>query len=566
VSRRRFLAVFVGGVTVIPLLAACSSAPQAGAPTSAPAAAPTTAPAAPTTAPAAAPTTAAAAPPVAAAAPTTVAAVPAATAAPGVAGAAPTGTMTFLSAEHLLGTWDPTAHTSLAMLRDEPAAYDYLLDSDENKKLIPMLATEWKNVAPDTWQFKLRPNVKYHDGQTLNAENVKAAIEYASGKDQVSYFWFPGSVTVDIVDNMTVNLKTAGPAASLLYTLTMIPITAADDVNNKDNFKRKQNGTGMFRFVKFENDAAYYEANTEYWNGPPKLKSFVFKFVQDPATRLAALRSGEADMIDRVESEHVPIIEGDSKLYVDKKNTVETKWLAFKSKKEPFQNNPKLRQAIAYAIDRETLVRDILQGYGKVSDSFLSPEAFGYQPSPSNIKYDPDMAKKLLADAGHPDGKDLPELGYVTSVGFYPKTKEYGEFIVANLQAIGLQANLIPMEIGALYAGIFNPTPDWHMADHGFMPTTPEPDVFIRTLYHSPGLIANIDDRAIDDALDAEKREIDFDKRTQVLTTQTVPTLYNEMPAVPLFVSQLVTGVSKRVQNLVIRSTSKFPLHEVIVT
>jgi peptide/nickel transport system substrate-binding protein len=478
----------------------------------------------------------------------------------------PSGSLTFLSAEHLLGTWDPTAHTSLAMLRDEPAVYDYLLDSDENNQLIPMLATEWTNLAPDTWQFKLRPNVKYHDGQTLNAENVKAAIEYASGKDQVSYFWFPGSVAVDIVDDLTVNLRTQGPAASLLYTLTMIPITAADDVNNKANFAKKQNGTGMFKFVKFQDDAAYYEANTDYWNGPPKLANFTFKFVQDPATRLAALQSGEAEMIDRVESEHVPIIQGAGNLYVDTKNTVETKWLAFKCQIPPFQDNPTLRRALAYAIDRTTLVNDIMQGYGQISDSFLSPQAFGYQSSPQNVTYDPDMAKQLLAQAGYPDGNGLPNLQYVTSVGFYPKTKEYGEFIVQNLQAIGVNATLVPMEIGALYAGIFNPKADFQMADHGFMPTTPEPDVFIRTLYHSPGLITNILDPDIDAGLEAEKQTIDFNQRTQVLTTQTIPTLYQKMPAVPLFVSQLVTGVNNKVQNLIIRSTSKFPLHEVSVS
>src|SRR5581483_942088 len=226
------------------------------------------------------------------------------------------------------------------------------------------------------------------------------------------------------------------------------------------------------------------------------------------------------------------------------------------------------RRAIAFAIDRETLVKDIMTGYGRVSDSFLSPKAFAYQPSPANVKFDKDMAQKLLADAGFPGGNGLPELGYVTSVGFYPKTKEYGEFIVQNLADVGIKAKLIPMEIGALYSGIFNQNPDWHMADHGFMPTTPEPDVFIRTLYYGGdkgGLIADDKDKDLDAALDAERKELDFDKRTQVMTTVTVPKLYDVMPAVPLFVSMLVTGVNKKVKNLVIRSTSKFPLLNVSV-
>jgi peptide/nickel transport system substrate-binding protein len=174
----------------------------------------------------------------------------------------------------------------------------------------------------------------------------------------------------------------------------------------------------------------------------------------------------------------------------------------------------------------------------------------------------------MLADAGFADGKGLPELGYVTSVGFYPKTKEYGEFIVQNLADVGVPAKLIPMEIGALYAGIFEKQPEWHMSDHGFMPTTPEPDVFIRTLYYGGekgGLTTNITDKGLDDALDAERRELDLQKRTQVMTDVTVPKLYEVMPAVPLFVSVLVTGVNKRVKNLLIRSTSKFPLLNVSV-
>jgi peptide/nickel transport system substrate-binding protein len=482
--------------------------------------------------------------------------------APAVIAQAPSGTLKILWSGPLAGrTWDPTDHTSVNNLRYEVNVYDYLVDADENANLVPGLATEWTNIAPDTWEFKLREGVKFHDGQDFDAEDVKAAIEYASSDSQLSHIWFPGPVTGEVIDAYTVRLKTQGPAASLLYLLGMVPITCKENIEDKSTWEERPNGTGPFRMVRAERDLVYHEANEEYWRGSPKIAEMTWEYVIDPTTRLAGLISGEAHFIDRMESEQVPVVEGDANLAVIATDTVEQKWLSYKCAKPPFDTNIKLRQAIAYAIDRETIVNDILQGYGRVSDSFLAPGAFGYAPSPNNPTYDPDRAQQLLEEAGY----DGSELGYGTSVGFYPKTKEYGEFIVQNLAQVGVNCQLKTMEIGALYETVMlNAEPEgFEMVDHGWMPTTVEPDNFLRALFYSPGAHNQVSDPEIDAALDAERQIIDLEERQQVLAEETLPLLMEKMPNVPLFVSQLLTGVNTRVKNLQILPTSKFSLWDV---
>ena len=133
-----------------------------------------------------------------------------------------------------------------------------------------------------------------------------------------------------------------------------------------------------------------------------------------------------------------------------------------------------VREAISYAIDRQTIVSDIMEGYATVADSFVAPVAWGYAPATGFPTYDPAKAKALLAQAGYPGGKGLPTLTYLTSVGFYPKTKEYGEAIVSNLADVGIDCTLVPMETASWLNALYSPTPG-DMIDMGWMPPAMEP-------------------------------------------------------------------------------------------
>jgi peptide/nickel transport system substrate-binding protein len=487
--------------------------------------------------------------------------VPASAAGPG-----PTGKLVILSAETFTGSWDPTGHTVLANMHAEWNCYDRLVDLDPTtQQLTPRLATEWKWIDPMTLEVKLRQGVKFHDGKVFDATDVKASLEKYSDPKSVASSWWPQQVTVEVVDPATARIKAPKPFASLLFVLASTEIASADDFANPDRLKARMNGTGPFKFVKYENNAITFEANTDYWDGAPKLKEFVYQYVADPAARLTALQTGEAQITERVESEQVPLIEADKNLVVVKHLATENKAVFYTYPIKPMENNT-LRQALSYAIDRNSIVTDIMQGFGKLAESHLSPEQWGWAPAANLPTYDPKKAADLLTQAGYPGGKGLDGLVYYTSVGFYPKTKEYGEVIVQNWSDVGVKVEFRPMEVGTWLKYIYEPS--LPMADAGWAPPNLDPDATLYALFRSRGPkdqshACYFRDADVNAAIDAEGQETDLAKRADLLKTKTLPLLADKVPIMPLFTSMLIWAETKNVQGFAPRATSVFDLKNV---
>lgn len=501
---------------------------------------------APTTAPASAPTTAAAA------------------ATPPPSGA-PAGSFHFLSAESLTGNWDPTLHTNLGQIRFERIVFNKLFDAKCDPKsveeLIPSLATKWEQVDPTTLRFNLRKGVKWHNGKPFTADDVKATFEYSSDPEKPAFGWWPGHVTCKVVDELTVDCSTVDssgkpiPTGSLLYSAVFIPILQADDVKSPDQLKGSINGTGPFKYVQTKGNAQYCDANMDYWGGPPKLKEVVWEWVSDVDTRLKALQTGEADAIDRVEAEQVDVIKNGQGMAVADTISVENKWLHFRNSQDIFNEKVSgakavaLRQAFACAIDKESIAKDIFLGYTGVARAHITPAKFGYKEMPNEIKFDMDKAKKLLTDAGYPNGQGLPPIEYITSIGFYPKTKEYGEFITAAWQSMGIPAKINVMESAAWGERLYNKDAG-QMIDSGWCTGSPEPDLVLRMQFHSSThRIDYIEDSDIDEVLDAERNETDLNKRRDILQTKTLPKLMDKIPSYPMLISVFIHGYRTNVQG-----------------
>jgi ABC-type transport system substrate-binding protein len=199
--------------------------------------------------------------------------------------------------------------------------------------------------------------------------------------------------------------------------------------------------------VRQDGNTTVLEAFDGFYLGKPKLPGINFSFVGDATTRTLALLNGEADLIERLEAEQVASIEAQEGFAINKAVSVENKYLWFRCSKPPF-DNVLLRQAAAHAIDRSVIL-DVLGVSGHPSNAWISPVKFGYVDTPNYSEYNPEECQRLLAEAGFPNGQGLPELEYITSVGFYPKTKEYGEVITAMLQEQGFPVTLNVMEVAA---------------------------------------------------------------------------------------------------------------------
>lgn len=476
-------------------------------------------------------------------------------------------TLTMLSAESFTGSWDPTGHTILANIHVEYIVFDRLVNMDMNTlEIKPGLATEWEYLEDGvTLELKLRDGVKFHDGSDFDATDVAETVKRFSDQSRVASAWWAEPIEAEVVDDLTVRLKpSSGNAyAPLLNNLSFTPILSSDDIENEERLMNNLNGTGPYKFVRFENEQCDFVRNEDYWDteNAAKIENFVFRYVADPATRLAALQTGEADIIERVESEQVPSIESDDELKLLTATAIEQKNLVFKFRVPPMDNKL-LRQAISYAIDRETIVNDIMQGYAGQAENFISEVAWGFAPAEGFPTYDPDKAKELLAEAGYPNGEGLPELTYATSVGFYPKTKEYGEYIVSNLADIGINCKLVPMETASWLDALYQPEPA-HMIDTGWMPPGLEPDLTIGAFYRSPGQVAFCEIPELNDVLMKEARITDSNEREEVLKSEVYPMIAEYVPHMTLFNSVLIYAMRSDVEGFEPTPTSAMPFNKV---
>ncbi len=453
-----------------------------------------------------------------------------------------------LTSENWVGTWDPCNHTSIFGANVQNLVFDHLVELDpDTYEIVPGLAKEWKYEG-NTLVMNLREGIKFHDGTDFTAEDAKYSLDrHCDPSSAVSNIWLEPIVT-KTVDDYTIEISTESgkPLASLLSILYYVCMTSSED--DAEALKTHLNGTGYYKFNDYSDNTLYLEANEEYWGGAPAIKNVEWKYVSDSATRLAALQSGEADLTERVDSEQVAALNEYSDIESRKVTTTELKHFIFKFGSE-IMNEDLVRQAIAYAIDKDTIVNDIMGDLAAPTDSMVAASSLGYAPAEGQITYDPEKAKELLEEAGYPNGEGLPEIRYATSNGFYPKTKEYGEYIVACLNAVGINVKFDVMETSA-WNDILYLEDSTDAIDCGWMCQILDPDQKLLMWYKTKGIISWVSDPEIDAVLEKEARELDVDARAKILKEEVYPTIAAKVCDVPLFQSVLIYGINTRVEGI----------------
>ena len=477
------------------------------------------------------------------------------------------GTVTYLSASNFIGSWNPYDNLILIHMRAQRMVYDYLMWIDNDGKFVPGLATSLESTAPTTWEAKLRKGVKFHDGHPFTAADVKASIELASNPKSATGSLFPGQLQVEVVDDYTARIHTPEPFAALKGACLAANqsgaiISAADAAKGEDFLKSKMNGTGPFKMAGYGGEAngLHLTANHSYWRGKPKVGDVYIKYVSDTSTRLAALQSGQADIVEGLGPNEAKALAGTSGINVQHTTSTDSILLAFRCNKPPF-DNAKLRLAVAHAINTPSIVKDIYGGYAVVNEMFGQPHTIGYKADPAFPKFDKAKAQQLLADAGFPGGQGLPQLTFMSTTGAYPKIQEISQFIVQNLQAIGIKVNLQVMDETAWQDAMFKP--DGHMFIHGWLVPTPDRNAWYTSLFRSKGLISFISDPTIDAAINAQSQALDPTSRVQVIQSKLEPALAAAMPEFPIFTYDLITGVSSKIHGLTIPHWYEFDMFPV---
>jgi peptide/nickel transport system substrate-binding protein len=343
--------------------------------------------------------------------------------------------------------------------------YDRLLDRDPKTfRPRPMLATAWRTVNDTTWEFTLRQGVRFHNGEPFTAHSVKATIDYALDPANKSHYaasayWKPVK-EVQVVDDYTVRFITEKPWPNLIdhASLTNALIMPAKALKELGAQRLAQHpiGTGPFRFVEWRRDERLVlERNPDYWQGPADVSRVTFRFIPEFSARLAALLSGEIDIMKDVPPHAVEAVERSGRATVRAAVSSRINYLALVTLKPGPMQDVRVRRAMNHAINVDELISQVLKGRATRMCGPLAPPNVDYAPVEC-YAYDPQRAVNLLREAGHDPARLTLTLD--TPSGRYPLDKDVSLAIAAQLQRLGIKVNVVVNEWGTHLDKIKNRT------------------------------------------------------------------------------------------------------------
>jgi peptide/nickel transport system substrate-binding protein len=350
------------------------------------------------------------------------------------------------------GSMDPYKDNSVVGVQVQGHLYDPLVDfRGPDFTQTPLVAERWENPDPTTWRFFLRKGIKFHDGKELTGEDIKFSIELAqaspTAKAKVSNI-----TDVRVVDRHTVELKTSGPAASLLANLGFIYVLPKADYQARgaEAFSQKPVGSGPYRLERWDKGQRIVLAAFDgYWGGKKSPARIVIRPITESSTRLAELLTGGVDIIQDLPVENVQQVRAQKELEVVQSKGIRQIFFPFNSKADGPLKDPRVRQAVNLAIDRDTIVRDVLQGFGEARTGPFGTKQMGYNPEAAKLlAYNPERAKALLKEAGHPGGIDIV---WNICRGCWLKDSEILETVANQLRAVGIRVKLNLLEVNQLF-------------------------------------------------------------------------------------------------------------------
>ena len=306
--------------------------------------------------------------------------------------------------------------------------FNSLVGTDARVRLRPNLAESWRPVDESTWEFKLRPGVKFHNGQDFTAEDVAFTLQRVPNvpNSPSSYAQFVRAIkSVEIVDPLTIRFRTEGPYPQLPNDLTgvmMLDKQTHEGVSTEDfNTGRAAIGTGPFRFVSYRNgESVVLERNDNYWGDKPHWQKVNYRIITGDAGRTSALLAGDVDLIDQVPTSDLARLRKDNRIRVDETVGLRLIYLALDQAREdgsPFitgpngekldrnpLRDPRVRHALSLAVDRAAISARVMEDATVPTGQIMAKGVFGFAPDIAAPKADPNAAKKLLAEAGYPNG------------------------------------------------------------------------------------------------------------------------------------------------------------------
>jgi peptide/nickel transport system substrate-binding protein len=356
--------------------------------------------------------------------------------------------------------------------------FERLVGQDDRQRMVPELAESWKTIDPNTWEIKLRRDVKFHDGTPFTADDVLFSFERAPNVEgsPSSFGIYIKGKTLTRVDDHTIHIKTAAPYPLMpndLSTIYIISRKHGQGAKTPDyNSGKAAIGTGAYRFVEYTpGNRIVMQRNEQYWGQKPTWQRVTFRALKSDPSRVAALLAGDVDFIDEVPATDMERLKKDPKLTVAQvvSNRIIYLHLDHWRDDSPFVRakdggplkNPlrdvRVRQAISKSIDRDAIVSRVMEGVAIKAGQLLPDGFFGVSAKLKPVAYDPNGAKKLLAEAGVPNGFRLT---IHSPNDRYPNDAKIAEAVGQMLSRNGIDTQVVTMTQGVFFRDASSGSPE----------------------------------------------------------------------------------------------------------
>ncbi|HVB87765.1 MAG TPA: ABC transporter substrate-binding protein [Candidatus Dormibacteraeota bacterium] len=437
--------------------------------------------------------------------------------------AAEPGTLNFLI-ESMPTNLDPRIGTDAQSEEIDGLIFDGLVQRNAQMDVAPDLAQSWETPNPLTYIFHLRHGVKFHDGRPFTSADVKYTLDsIMSGKVQTPKRGaFELVQSVDAPDPYTVVIHLREPYASFIFNLSRLAIGIVPK-DSGSNFAQDPIGTGPFKFVSMTTDEqVVLERNSNYFGKIPNITRVRMRVVPEAIVRALELRKGTADVggVDSLTPDMIVTLTKDPDIVVDEQPGTQLAYIGFNFN-DPILSHREVRQALAYATDRESLIRYLLRGQARPASSVLPPSNWAYDPNVKKYSYDPAEANRLLDAAGFHRGPDGVRFHITLKTSTEESARLLGEALANQWSRVGVVLDLRSLEPGTFYADISRGSFQLYtLRWTGY--TNDDPDIF-DYVYNSkrmPPLGANRGhyvNPALDSLLNQQRGEMDRAKRKQLI-------------------------------------------------
>lgn len=443
----------------------------------------------------------------------------------------------------------PYTHNAVAGSYMNMLVFSTLFITDENLDPVPSLVETAENTSETEWVLKLKPDIKFHDGTPLTAEDVVASLNFAKTFTEVAQFT-KSVETAEVVDELTVKLTTPGPSATLLYDLSSHAnsIVPKELIDSGNDFNKNPIGSGPYVFKDWTlGDSVTFESFDGYFLGTPPIKNMTWKIIPEGSSRTIALEAGEVDMVIEVEAMDAARLEESEDITLLKHDASQVSWMVLNNEIAPF-DNVNVRHAINTAINKESIVTVAVNGLGTAALA-QTPSGIAGESTVGADTYDVEKAKQYLAASGV-NPADI-KFSIICS---NDEKKRAGEVIQSNLLEIGVTCELENMDLATYLSATISG--DFTASIAGY--TTTDMTSMLASVYSSKSIDASNMSRIVSPELDAliEQASATVDSTAREAIAKQANELLNQLcPTVPLYQNVYIRAFNSKLTGVAVNGS-----------